>query len=576
MLELTPDFVNQHKDQYQIISFGEYLSTLRPARAFTLSGVDASDAIHEELEHILASPLLNDPQLRAAYLLIWRHLSCSYSTTDDFATELARWFISRFNGDKGSGIPENSLDMGTVPVSFVDLIFLSKCEHVLKGEIGTDRAPIACLKQGEVGYSPSLVDDTSDMIPNPFVVEIHWDKALTDMETLCGPSFEPNDRSLPEPSPISQRLFPDLYFGWGSGKCTHSRREIIRNRIVAVLLNRLAHNYYNQEEGIDEPFVVKFAGIHITTAQGLLWALLETGHEVEACLRRSRANFGVGLCVKEDDGSWTHVPLSCFLRTGYDNDSSEVAAHVGVMHSAVGLNISGPLVGRNNKCSVRFRMSNEGMCGWHSNHHPDLPWLDSTASASSYPKEMTLQAVRMASLLSVACNVIGADQPFPRGEYNLFGISNDVAALLDQAIRGVTNVYPLVWTDGYLMAIVKRLEVLKISFFGDRKFDDDLKDIQQLIAATMTISSDLQASPSTVLEGVERYLSCLPPTSVFQVEAESMMIMTQILRTFRKYHEKSKPETDTTWGWQSPMKAMRQQSPTSKENPLRFPLREKL
>lgn len=576
MLELTSDFVNQQKDQCQIISFGEYFSTLRPASSLTLSGVDAAEVVHEELERILAGPLLNDPQLRAASLLVWRRLSYNYATTDDLAAELASWFISRFADEKSSGILENSLDIGTIPLSFVDLIAFSNREHKLECEVAMDRTPIDCLQEGEVGYSPSLADGRGDLIPNPFIVEMHWDKAVTDMETLCGPLFEPNDRSLPEPSPISQRLFPDLYFGWGLVKCTHTRREIIRNRIVAILLNRLAHNYYKKEEGIDELFVVKFAGIHITTAHGFLWALLETGHEVEACLRRSRASFGVGLCIKEDDGSWTHVPLACFVRTGYDNDSSEVAAQVGVMHSAMDLNISGPLVGRNNKCSVHFRMSSEGMCGWHSNHHPDLPWLNSTASIGPYPKEMTLQAVRMASLLSVACNVIGTDSPLPCGVRSLFGISNDVAALLDHAIRGTTNVYPLVWADAYLMNIVKRLEVLKISFFGDHKFDDDLKDIQQLIAATMTISSDLQASPSNVLEGVERYLSCLPSTCVFQVEAESMMIMTQILRTYRQYHEKRKPETDTTWGWQSPIKAMRQQSPTSKENPLRFPLREKL
>jgi hypothetical protein len=568
LLELTADFVSKHKDQWQIKSFGEYLSTLRPASS--LIGVDAADAVHQELERFLADLLPSDPQLCV--------LSCSHSTTDNVAAELARWFISRFTGDKSNGIPENSLDMGTVPFSFVDLIALANRERKFNCEIGTDRTPIDCLKQGEVGYSPSFVDANSDMIPNPFVVEMHWDKAMTDMETLCGASFEPDDRSLPEPSPTNQQLFPDLYFGWGSEKCTHTRREIIRNRIVSVLLNRLAHNYYNKEQGIDDAFVVKFAGIHITTAQGFLWALLETGHEVEACLRRTRASFGVGLCVKEGDGSWTHVPLSCFLRTGYDTDPSEVTPHVGVMHSAMDLNISGPLVGRNNKCSVHFRMSSAGICGWHSNHHPDLPWLDSTTITGPYPKEMTLQAVRMASLLSVACNAIGTDRPLPCAVYGLFGICNDAAALLDHAIRGPTSVYPLVWTDAYLMNIVKRLEVLKISLFGDRKFEDDLKDIQQLIAATMTIGSDLQASPSNVLDGIERYLSCLPTASVFQVEADSMAIMTHILRTFRQYHEKSKPETDMhpTWGWQSPIKAMRQQSPTSKENPLRFPLREKL
>ena len=425
------------------------------------------------------------------------------------------------------------------------------------------------------------------MIPNPFIVEVHWEKAMTGIEILLQQSrghlsppvsgaepsnsvptneFDPNDRSLPAPTPINQRLFPDLHIGWGSAKCTNTKGEIIRNRMFAVLLNRLAYNYYNKEQGIDEEFVVKFAGIHINTPHSFLWALLETGHEVEVCPRSAITTFGVGACVKEKDGSWTNIPLSYFFRTGYENESGR-PAHAGVPHGGMDLTISGPLVGKKSKCNIQFYMAIEGMCGWHSNHNADVPWIVATASTEPYSKEKALQAVRMASLLSVTFNAIGTEQNLPFGGYGVLGVCNDTAALLDQAIRGTTNMYPLVSTGRYLMHIAKRLVALRIGLFNDPKLEEELKDIQQMIAAIMDISSDLQASPSNALDATRRYLACLPRTSVFQLEAESKEIMTHISSIFDKLRDSS-PDVENTWNWKRPITTMRHLTPPNKGSPL--------
>jgi hypothetical protein len=584
VLELTPEFVEKHGAKWQLMSVGEYLSTLRPA--MLPEGVDAPQFIQRELERFLAATLLNylGPRFGAAILPLLG-FSNIQSTTGKLAVSVANWFASHFIVDQANREVDPSLDRGAIPFSFFDLSAFANMNQTLR-DSDTSISPIDLLKGGEVAYSPTFADD-NDLIPNPFIVEMHWENAISGMENLMRQAhldvsspnlrgveqdpgqpvceFDPNDRSLPEPTLLNQRLFPDLHIGWGSAKCTHTKREIIRNRLFAVLFNRLAHNYYNKEQGIKEEFAIKFAGIHIDTPRSFLWTLMETGHEVEVCPRGTITTFGMAACIKEQDGSWTHVPLSYFVRTGYESESSR-PAHAGVPHGGMDLNISGALVGKNNKCNIQFYMAIEGMCGWHSNHNADVPWKVATASTEPYTKEMALQAIRMAGLLSVTFNAIGTEQKLPFGGYGVLGVCNDTAALLDQAVRGTTNMYPLVSTGRYLMHIAQRLVALRIGLCSDPRLEEELKDIQFIIAAIMTISSDLQASPSNVVDGVRRYLACLPKTSVFQLEIESKAIMTSILHTFAEYQESS-PNLETTWNWKKPMLSIRQMSPSASKSP---------
>ena len=584
VLELTPEFVQEYAAEWQLMSLGEYLSTLRPA--VLPEGVDAPQFIQRELERFMAATLLNylGPHFGAAILPILG-FSNIQSSTGKVAVNVANWFASHFIVDQANRVMDPSLDRGAFPFSFFDFSAFANMNQSLR-EGDTTSSPIDLMKGGEVAYSPSFADE-NDLIPNPFIVEMHWEKAIDGMEDLMRQAhhqasspnlrnidedtknptneFDPSDRSLPEPIPLSQRLFPDLHIGWGSAKCTHTKREIIRNRLFAVLFNKLASNYYYKEQGIKEEFAIKFAGIHIATPRSFLWTLMETGHDVEVCPRATITTFGMAACIKEKDGSWTHVPLSYFVRTGYESESAR-PAHAGVPHGGMDLDISGPLIGKKSKCNIQFYMAIEGMCGWHSNHNADVPWKVATASTEPYSKDMALQAIRMAGLLSVTFNAIGTEQKLPFGGYGVLGVCNDTAALLDQAVRGTTNMYPLVSTGRYLMHIAKRLVALRIGLCDDPKLEEELKDIQFMIAAIMEISSDLQASPSNVVDGVTRYLACLPKTSVFQLEVESKGIMTSILHTFAEYREAS-PDLETTWNWKRPMLSIRQMSPSSSMSP---------
>jgi hypothetical protein len=610
VLELTSEFLDTYSTQWKFMSLGKYFSTLRPA--LLPDGIDAPIFIQREMERFLAAQLLHylGPRFGAAILPILGYPNIQ-STTGKIAVQLANWFASHFIVDQTNRlVTDPFLDRGGFPFSFADLSAIANVHQSVRDVDDQEtskisKTPIELLHMGEVGYTPSFCMDKHDedesLFPNPFVIEIHWEKAILGMEKIfsseclaSNTTWDPHDRSLPPPKLINSRLFPDLHLGLGSASCTHTRREIIRNRLLAILFNRLSHNYYAHEQGwivtdfneIEQsqsndshPFVIKFAGTYITTPHGFLWTLLETGHDAEVCPRGTRTTFGVAACVKESDGSWTNIPLSYFVRTGYESESAR-PAWIGVPHGGMDLTLTGPLVSsppsssdsnKSCKCNIQFYMAIEGMCGWHSNHNADVPWIVPKASTSPYSNEMSLQAVRMAGLLAVTFNAIGTEQKLPFGGYGVLGVCNDTAALLDQALRGTTNLYPLVSTGRYLMHIANRLEALRIGLLHHPKFTEELNDLQSLISATMKMSSNLQASPSNVVDGIPRYLACLPDICVFQIEKEGKEIMTQILERFESYQNKKPEVEEKSWKWLTPTKSSKSRSPSSTLNPNKTP-----
>ena len=135
------------------------------------------------------------------------------------------------------------------------------------------------MERGEIAYDPTydtpLEGDDTDtkdlLIPNPFVVEDHFEAAIRGMEERIRASqrneggeatYDPNDTSNPEPTPINRVILPDLYLGWGDAKVTHTKREILRNRLFAVLLTKLSYNYERRIRGQDDDdcFIVRMKG----------------------------------------------------------------------------------------------------------------------------------------------------------------------------------------------------------------------------------------------------------------------------------------------------------------------------
>ena len=606
-LELNPDFVDAHKDHWNLVSLGEYLSSLHPA----LPGggpMNTNDNvlptfIEKELEVTIGAVLLRalGRRLGGAILPLLLGTNSVKSRTASFATSVASWWVSHFM-IKGKleemGAQASLMDAGTFPFNLNELFGVANLNEKFVSSM-MDIKSMEWMRRGEVGYEPSFgrpllpeekgdSDDEAnnthskdddglaeipELVPNPFIISIHWNSAIEGMEKIhmskattkapetpnaeakeqsTGYNYDPNDRSLPDPTPINPRLLPDLHLGWGSAKCTHTKREIIRNRLLAVLLNKLSYNFYQKEQNQSNLFVVKMTetSSNLEYPQDFVQALLDSGHTVEMCPRAHMTSFGLAVCVKERNGTWSNVPIGIFLQSGYERGEDNRPAHYIMPHGGMDLRLTGPLVGKDGRCDIQFYMAIEGMCGWHSNHNADVPWLQSTSFANVYSHKQAILALKLAGILAVTFNALGTEMDLPYGGYGLVGVCNDTAALLDFGVRGETNMFPLVSTGRFLIRLGRRL----IQLYGNIK---DLEvaegegdhhrrqatttlgdDIRRLIVACCHIPSDLQANPKNLISSSKRFLASQPELLCFQLEQESKKIMTNLKAMFDEFDDR--------------------------------------
>jgi hypothetical protein len=187
--------------------------------------------------------------------------------------------------------------------------------------------------------SGHLLSAEHQMAQDIFAVNGPLKHKLNDAKNLSG--YHPNDRTMEAPIPINPRLFPDLYHGCGDAICTHTKREVLKMRLLAILLNKLGSNYMKRaQETNDNLFTVQMQGKSIPKPGDFLQALIESGHTIEVFPTSRLTTFGVALCLKEPDDTWTNIPLRVFLESGYENKEGRPAPAM-MPHSGIDLALSG-------------------------------------------------------------------------------------------------------------------------------------------------------------------------------------------------------------------------------------------
>ena len=387
-MELNPDFVKAWKNECpQMISLGQYLMSLRPNLT---KGQALPDWLETAVQNVIARALMNHlgPKLGKAVLPL---------TGTSFVQDAVSNFVGKFIIHETSSTDKDRI--GALPFSLIAIPGVAQLNYEIfnkpKVNISADPqvystsadSPIYLLRGGEVDYSPSFsevtppVTDNDLLVPNPFIISIHWDRAISKMEDLLVAASEPKWKSTKEsnadnddshqdfpfvynadskamapPKPLDERLLPDLYLGWGSAQCTHTQQEILKNRLLSVLLNRLASNYYYTDEA---PFqvLVDESSKTMTRPTELMQALIDMGHTVESCVRSNITTFGIALCVKEPDDSFTNIPLGVFMHNGY-NDKDGNEAYACMPHSGLNVEIrEGPLL---RHCSIQHYIAIQG------------------------------------------------------------------------------------------------------------------------------------------------------------------------------------------------------------------------
>jgi hypothetical protein len=418
-------------------------------------------------------------------------------------------------------------------------------------DVPTD--PLKIMRRGETSAS-------TFPLPNPFIMSEHWKVAIDGMVNVMRDqvvdSYDPDERSIPEPTPVRDVLLPDLHLGCPV-RCLQTNRGVLENRLFAILLNKLATvdilDEIFDEEGNRpaKPFVVKMdedaPPIHRPDA--LIQALVDSGHEVEATVTTRITTFGLRLCVKDEvensegekERKWIHIPLGFNLRSGLQDPYTGRNISAFMTHGAIDLSMKGPLI-ESESLMLQYYHNQDGFDGWSSGHYPEADW----AERPPYSRKLRdpIRMARLAGLLSCCENSVGSRLRLPLGGYGLTGCCTDSAAAVEFALTGSTGVYPLLGIGAYKSHVVRRAEELReaterqrLANANKKKHgaDDEVmppsievvKDAKAIRRSLQDLPNDIHPMPSTNSCTAKRILSsCIPSKNpVFQMMVEERKLL---------------------------------------------------
>lgn len=146
----------------------------------------------------------------------------------------------------------------------------------------------------------------------------------------------------------------------------------------------------------------------------------------------------------------------------------------------------------------------------------------------------------MCAIVSVTFNRIATEFHLPFGGYGILGMCNDSSTIVDFALRGRTNAYPLLSTGRYLNHIVsyfvKLMDELSERSASVSNLRPVIDDILCLIKGTSRLPSDLHISPATLIDTARRH-GATYGTPVFQNTKDAKAILSEMADSARKYLE---------------------------------------
>ena len=242
---------------------------------------------------------------------------------------------------------------------------------------------------------------------------------------------------------------------WSNVGLTYSQRPSQRcaNALLAQAFNRLAAN------GItDDTFV--FEGCRDGGA--LLAWFADQGWSVRARLRSSIASFGFGACLLEPGDVVRQIPLALPLRTGLlDRDGNEVLSLL--PHTALELELSRGI----DLLRLQWYQGTGGLCGWDGLNDLRRPWQNDHQTGTVRYLGEPFQDAQLPALMGL-CQLIAhvhnleASQSYLRlGGYGSLGFCIDSTALLQQALCGRCDLFPLVLPGLWRERLLRRCSALE-------------------------------------------------------------------------------------------------------------------
>ena len=312
--------------------------------------------------------------------------------------------------------------------------------------------------------SPALLAALADDLPHLWPGD---DRA--DAVALWCSSDQPNlpQRSqellrLPEglePSPTADPRASELSGGllWQNAglRYEQSWSERQRNSLTARVLNRLGANLLptTQPHRTAQRFTIDACD----SSAAWLKQLLEQGWQASAQLRASIASFGLGASLPNPQGGWLQVPLALPIRTGLLGDAgTELRALL--PHSCLELEL------RHERTVIRLQyyQGTEGMCGWEALNDLHRPWQNDRQNGTvrylgeRYAGERLIPVLELCEWIALVHNLEASEDRLRMGGYGALGFCIDSSALLQQALEGHCDLFPVLLSGIWRERLLRR------------------------------------------------------------------------------------------------------------------------
>jgi hypothetical protein len=277
-----------------------------------------------------------------------------------------------------------------------------------------------------------------------------------------------------------------------------SEPERRRNSMVARVLNRLGANLLAQT-----PWSIDGCS---STADWLS-QLMQRGWQARGQLRSSIASFGLGASLPLETGGWSQVPLGLPIRTGLlSSDGQEEQALL--PHSCLELELTqGDVLIR-----LQYYQGTEGLCGWEGLNDLQRPWQNDRQNGTvrylgePWQGDRLLHAMRLCDLMALIHNLEASERRLVHGGYGSLGFCIDSSALLQQAMEGRCQLFPVLLGGIWRERLMRRSR-------GLQGVDAKVLDCYQQALLALPHDGNLQGVEALMAK--QRLLACQPSSSPF-------------------------------------------------------------
>ena len=215
-----------------------------------------------------------------------------------------------------------------------------------------------------------------------------------------------------------------------------------RNQQMAQVFNALGSNLLNgQSINVD---TYRFEGQ--SCGKGLIQWLQSRGWMCQARVRSSVASFGLGASTPcSDSNHWNQIPLAVPYRTGLQ-ETNQKEINALLPHACLELELQPP---EDETVLLQYYQGTEGLNGWAAMNDLDRPWQNGRSNGSVqysptvFRDQQLSDAVELCELMGAVHNSEASMHNLHLGGYGAIGFCIDSTALLEYALTGHTNLFPL-------------------------------------------------------------------------------------------------------------------------------------